>query len=423
LNEYGKHRSGAHRRFVAGGAATIAATALIGVPANASLAAAPAVEDQITALAATFLQADVKPLVTESATSGALAAPRTAAAASDVQMSAAMAAKAAAKRAKLAVERARLAAANVTYSKVESAIESRKVTVAGDVATIELRDITALTPSAAGEPVTEQALDRVLQFRKVGAAWQLQSEALVGIEGISPISAPGLDVNAVRVDNSGPIGTDPVDTGTDGPLDDVEKNEDTTWQDPKLTESAVTGSAPANDKPAEGAPAATRQGAGVNARAIPKGMCYSCMVDYTNAHWKNYHKGYRSFVGKGGDCTNFISQIMRRGGWKDDKGWYRSNGNWWYTNAHQTWTWAGAENWSKFAPKRTQSLNNVWKLGIADVLQIDFNRDGVMDHSMVVNKVTSKDVYLTYHSPSTKNRSLRAILKSNPRAYYFAYRT
>jgi hypothetical protein len=46
-----------------------------------------------------------------------------------------------------------------------------------------------------------------------------------------------------------------------------------------------------------------------------------------------------------------------------------------------------------------------------------------MDHSMVVTKVTSKDIDLTYHSTDTKNRSLRAILKACPKAYYYAYRT
>ncbi len=397
----------------------VLAAALVSVPAGAAQAASAAsaaVENEIAALAQQYLQAGADALVTD-ATPAAVAAADASAA---LAMSAAMRARAAALRARMAAERAKLAAADVAYSRTRVTIESRTVTVAGNTATIALRDITELTPASATEPATEQAVDRTLEYLKVGSTWSLQAETL-DVGGMAPITAPDLDVNALPVDNSGPIGTAPVDTGTEAPLDDAEKNEDLTWQDPELLETPVTGSAPAGGEAKDEGVTAHAAAGGVSVLARPKNMCYPCMRDYAYAHYKNYNSNYRVF--KGNDCTNFISQIMRRGGWKHDTGWYRSNANWWYNSGNQTYTWAGAENWSKFAPKRTDRLANVWAMGLADVLQLDFNRDGTMDHSMLVTKVTSKDIYLTYHSTNTKNRSLRAILKKYPRAYYYAYRT
>lgn len=412
--------AGGPSKWVSGGAAAVFAAALISVPTGAAQAAPAAVENEIAALAQRYLQAGADTLVTNATPAKAAAAAADGNAA--LAMSAAMRARVLALRAQLAAERAALAAADVAYASSRVTIESRTVTVTGDTATIALRDITELIPADAAEPPTEQAVDRTLKYTKVGATWTLQDEA-IETGGLAPITAPGLDVSALpREAYSGPIGTGPADVGTDEPLDDAEKSEDLTWQDPELVETPVTGSAPTGEpKEAEAGPAAKMSAADVTVQARPKNLCYDCMVDYALKHYKNYNKNYRVF--KSNDCTNFISQIMRRGGWKYDWGWYRNNANWWYSDTNQTHTWAGAENWSKFAPKRTNHLGNVWSMSVADVLQMDFNRDGVMDHSMLVTKVSAKDLYLTYHSSNTKNRSLRAILKKYPRAKYYAYRT
>ncbi len=105
------------------------------------------------------------------------------------------------------------------------------------------------------------------------------------------------------------------------------------------------------------------------------------MAAYADKHWKKSNSSYRVY---GNDCTNFISQAMRAGGWKMTSGSFssrKSNKKWFY--ASKTWTtsytWAGAENWYWFAvkhSKRTKPLNNVWKLLKADVLQADWKKDG-----------------------------------------------
>jgi len=149
---------------------------------------------------------------------------------------------------------------------------------------------------------------------------------------------------------------------------------------------------------------------------------YPNMAAYARTWALGRNPAYRSF---GTDCTNFISQAVYAGGWAMVSGWYQSNDAWWYNDLNQSYTWAGAENWYWFATGsgRTYVLSNVWYMGIADVLQLDFERDNVINHSMMVTYTTSDELYLSYHTTDTLNRSLSSIIVAYPSALYFAHRT
>lgn len=150
---------------------------------------------------------------------------------------------------------------------------------------------------------------------------------------------------------------------------------------------------------------------------------YTAMVNYATRYALNYNPAYRSFAS---DCTNFISQAMYAGGWTMVSGvYYTSNSAWWYNSLNQSYPWAGAHNWYFFATgsHRTYDLASVWMMLLADVLQMDFNRDGRIDHTMIVTIVGSSDLYLTYHSTNTVNRSLRSIIAQYPSSWYYAHRT
>lgn len=149
---------------------------------------------------------------------------------------------------------------------------------------------------------------------------------------------------------------------------------------------------------------------------------YTAMVNYVEQYWDTYNPSYRSF---GNDCTNFMSQALKVGGWDFDYGWYRSSGNWWYNSSNQTYTWAGAENWSKFAPKRSYTMDSIWKMVPSDIMQMDFDRNGVMNHGMMVTYRMSdgSNLYITQHTTDYHNRSVRTILYFYPNALYYAWRT
>lgn len=152
------------------------------------------------------------------------------------------------------------------------------------------------------------------------------------------------------------------------------------------------------------------------------------MIDYARRHalpgtsnplYKRFHDN---------DCTNFISQAMWAGGWTKVTGWYQSKNVWWYNfdGTNQSFTWAAAQNWYWFATSsgRTSYLANVRDMEAGDVLQIDFDRNNNIDHTMIVTGTgAGTEKYLSYHSNDTLDKSLSSILSAYPTASYYAHRT
>ncbi|MGK5629343.1 amidase domain-containing protein [Streptomyces sp. URMC 123] len=167
------------------------------------------------------------------------------------------------------------------------------------------------------------------------------------------------------------------------------------------------------------------------ARPQPKKMSgtgynYAAMASYAEKYWRNYNPAYRKFNAAGGDCTNFISQALRAGGWKDAPGPSDDNRSWYYATNGQSVSWVGANEWSWFtlSSKRATNLANVYQMDVGDILQLDFDRDGSKDHSMITTYRSRAGVpYMTYHSTNTYRKSVASIIASNPDAVYFAYRT
>ncbi|MEU0784112.1 amidase domain-containing protein [Streptomyces sp. NPDC006173] len=183
----------------------------------------------------------------------------------------------------------------------------------------------------------------------------------------------------------------------------------------------------------DGPPTATRSATTPNPAAKPKnltasGYDYKAMAAYAAKYWKTYNPAYPDFNGEGagGDCTNFVSQSLKAGGWKHVPGYTNDFHNWFGTADIQSDSFIGVNEFSWFAlsSKRVTSLANVYQLDIGDVLQMDFNKDGSKDHSMIVTYRSPQGVpYLSYHSTNTYNRSVASIIASYPNAAYYAYRT
>ncbi|KFF95683.1 hypothetical protein IQ62_41430 [Streptomyces scabiei] len=154
---------------------------------------------------------------------------------------------------------------------------------------------------------------------------------------------------------------------------------------------------------------------------------YQAMATYTEKYWKNYNTAYRRYNAAGGDCTNYLSQGLLAGGWKQISTVTPEEYDTWYYASNGTAdAWIGVNEWSWFTQtaKRTTALANVYQMDIGDVLQVDFNKDGDKDHSMMTTYRSSSGVpYLTYHDADTYRRSVASIIASYPGANYFAYRT
>jgi putative amidase-like protein len=198
----------------------------------------------------------------------------------------------------------------------------------------------------------------------------------------------------------------------------------------QVAKPAVAAPATAADA---GPPEAARSATTWPAAAKPKnfsatGYDYKAMAAYAAKYWNHYNPAYPNYNGEGagGDCTNFVSQSLKAGGWKHVPGSTSDFHKWFGNSDIQSDSFVGVNEFSWFAlsSKRVTSLANVYQLDVGDVLQMDFNKDGSKDHSMIVTSRSAQGVpYVTYHSTNTYNRSVASIIASYPNAAYYAYRT
>ncbi|MFC3576637.1 amidase domain-containing protein [Streptomyces yaanensis] len=179
-------------------------------------------------------------------------------------------------------------------------------------------------------------------------------------------------------------------------------------------------------------PNAPRAATTPNPAAKPKTLTgtaldYKAMATYAEKYWNNYNTAYPNYNGHGagGDCTNFVSQSLKAGGWKHVPGYVYDYTKWFGNSDIQSDSFVGVNEWSWFAQnsKRTTPLANVYQLEVGDVLQMDFDRDGSKDHTMIVTAKSNGIPYVTYHSNNTLRRSVASLVAAYPNAYYYAYRT
>lgn len=144
-----------------------------------------------------------------------------------------------------------------------------------------------------------------------------------------------------------------------------------------------------------------------------KAASYAVNKAYTPDGFGSGKTGYYDW---GANCTNFVSQCMRAGGWKDVTGWYSSNNAWWYTGLwpkYGSYTWAGAENFYWFLNNsgRATRIYNPYNLWFGDVIQYDFNKDNSIDHVQICHyRSTSGVCYMAQHTTNYAWKPLRDVL-------------
>lgn len=152
----------------------------------------------------------------------------------------------------------------------------------------------------------------------------------------------------------------------------------------------------------------------------------TAMSDYAIKHALNRNSNYREYTN---DCTNFMSQAVRAGGWwmvnsdydqGDDRRWNYGMFTW-----TTSYTWAGAHNFYKFGAwsTRTQTIGKT-SLRWGDVVHIKFSGADRIGHSMMVTGRDEYDSYLSYHTNDTLMRSLASIQRQYPTStntYYYRH--
>lgn len=112
------------------------------------------------------------------------------------------------------------------------------------------------------------------------------------------------------------------------------------------------------------------------------------------------------------NCTNFVSQVLRAGGWEYDNGFRPKNTENWAPNlwgpAGASWTWNNTSYQYTYVSHGSYStLGNIWNAKPGDILYTDWDPngtpDGTIDHAMVVTGTTPEGDPAI--SQKTRNRS------------------
>lgn len=129
---------------------------------------------------------------------------------------------------------------------------------------------------------------------------------------------------------------------------------------------------------------------------------------YAIKYAKQYNSKYRRFDN---DCTNFVSQCLKAGGWEHEGGWYRDTTSWYYYFYNQTWTWVNAHYlyWFLQYSNRSEPGNGTMSLSVGDLVFADWNFDGHIDHTMIVTYKSRSDIFLSYHTTDRRNYPFKKI--------------
>jgi len=135
--------------------------------------------------------------------------------------------------------------------------------------------------------------------------------------------------------------------------------------------------------------------------------------------------GRFGFLGKA-DCTNFVSQCLRAGGWVDRWGTYgnRADSQLWFFDSSKkqgSYSWGEVLNFLQFASYsgRAYQISNSSDLDVGDVVTFKWNGDKFTSHAAIVTRRDADGtIYLCQHSEDRYEKRLRDY-PQNASAYYW----
>ncbi len=284
-------------------------------------------------------------------------------------------------------ERRGYQAAGLTIPRVESAVTVKNSKVEGERATVtaDVQTTVHLAGVAGAPEKTVEVMPHVYTYEKRNGRWELVEDAVtdpfqMSVPDTFP-RAPGLDRSPSSLDKAAP-----------------------------------------RNQPNRGNAGGNPPSGSLFHRAsynpdVPFGTAFrgsldpARVVSYARSYALTYNSSYRDFNNsgtQGGDCTNFASQAVRYGGWPDVGGYTNrtTTAAWWYDFITQTYTWVNAHYFYLYTKAyRGDPAPNVYDLAPGDILQMDLNADGDVDHTTVVTKKDANGmIYLSYHTSNSLDK-------------------
>lgn len=145
-------------------------------------------------------------------------------------------------------------------------------------------------------------------------------------------------------------------------------------------------------------------------------------AQYALNHWNNPSSNYPNYAAHGGDCTNFVSQCLEAGGWTQtsmsiprasEKAWYHKRGSSMPSTNYRSVSWTSAVGLSNFLGYTDRVIPASYTLSSyekGDIVQI---LSSTVSHSMIITRVGTNKVYVTYRSVTNGENSDVAISTKN----------
>ncbi len=282
----------------------------------------------------------------------------------------------------------------IRYTDFQTELKINKTKIQGNKASVDATEHTTMNLDNSGDPsapkTTEYYQDRRLTFNLENDHWKLKENQIVN----APVTAP--EPGVPLIDKS----TIPTSTNNSQSKNSNYQKNNLIAQAGEKLNKLLSFKQPINyfqvldNSKKFNLDTQLIAAASLNRQAI---------IDYAYKYWSNYNSSYRTFSDN--DCTNFVSQSLFAGGWTQISGAYDSISAWYYGNLNQSYTWTSAGHLYAFTKNGRASLaNNISELQPGDFLQADWNKDGWMDHAMIVTSKDSKgNIYLTAHTNNRKD--------------------
>ncbi len=297
----------------------------------------------------------------------------------------------------------------IKYVSAKTSLEQININVTGDRATLEGIEHTILGLSvdgnnAAGLEEEYEAKHR-FSFVREGEQWILLSDE---IEWFPPELVDGTDgttgaPNVFGSLDSGISGDqilDMLNTG-DGFTNDLEMEEKSEDPEDRWPDEWNTLPEESNSE-SHAKPINPENGGSTSPDWWPyRYLAKWRVVSYAYRFALRPNPRYRYY--RGNDCTNFASQALKFGGWRRTRHWKPYS--WYWNNANYLYRYA-------LYSGRAYRDWNFWHLRPGDIMMVDFNGDGWLDHTVIVTYRNWRGVlFLTYHSRNTRNISLYSFIR------------
>jgi glycopeptide antibiotics resistance protein len=143
---------------------------------------------------------------------------------------------------------------------------------------------------------------------------------------------------------------------------------------------------------------------------------------YLSKHWSKRNVEQYGSLGDN-DCVNFASQSLVVRGWGETDEWWHDSINGVHTYS-DAWISSGAmARYFADHPELAMAVDDSERelVALGDIVQFDWDRNGAVDHTGVVNRIDGADIYYASHSNDRESQSVDAAIERDGRGGAISY--